>query len=114
MLRLASEEEPKALREIRMARVVSAAAFRSECRRIRKSCDLKASMLCSISLADIEKALEPKKKANPEELMPAEIYREFKSLFSADEADQLPPHRPGVNREVNLQRTSSGDEPPLL
>ncbi|KAM4061314.1 Pol [Hirsutella rhossiliensis] len=45
------------------------------------------------SLKDIEKALTPRKKSDPREA--ARHYHEYLSVFDRDQADQLPPRRPG-------------------
>jgi Reverse transcriptase (RNA-dependent DNA polymerase)/Aspartyl protease len=112
-LRLTGQEEPLSISRIRAARLVSAAVFGAECRRLRKSRKEEAYSLRAISLADIEKALQPKEEVDPRKLVPKEVYDEFSNLFSAEEAAKLPPHRPGVDHEVNLQRDSSGSEPAL-
>ncbi|XP_044723724.1 reverse transcriptase (RNA-dependent DNA polymerase) domain-containing protein [Hirsutella rhossiliensis] len=46
------------------------------------------------SLKDIEKALTPRKKSDPREKLPRH-YHEYLSVFDRDQADQLPPRRPG-------------------
>ncbi|XP_044714694.1 reverse transcriptase (RNA-dependent DNA polymerase) domain-containing protein [Hirsutella rhossiliensis] len=46
-------------------------------------------------------------------MVPAEVLKEFRNLFSPEEAMKLPPHRPGVDHEVNLQPDKNGNEPPL-
>ncbi|KAM4061668.1 reverse transcriptase (RNA-dependent DNA polymerase) [Hirsutella rhossiliensis] len=46
-------------------------------------------------------------------MVPAEVLNEFRHLFSPEEAMKLPPHRPGVDHEVNLQPDKNGNEPPL-
>lgn len=78
-LRLVSAEEPPSIRAIRNAWIVPAAIFAAECRRVRKSPnrgDAMASVM-AISLADIEKALNPEPAVDPAQLIPAEIYKDF-------------------------------------
>ncbi|XP_044724279.1 reverse transcriptase (RNA-dependent DNA polymerase) domain-containing protein [Hirsutella rhossiliensis] len=58
-------------------------------------------------------ALQPKPPVDPSEKVPAEVLKEFRDLFSPGEAMKLPPHRPGVDHEVNLQPDKNGNEPPL-
>lgn len=114
-LRLVSAEEPPSIRAIRNARIVPAAIFAAECRRVRKSPnrgDAMASVM-AISLADIEKALNPEPAVDPAQLIPAEIYKDFAQLFSRQKADELPPRRPGIDVAVNLQRTTNGEEKPM-
>ncbi|KAM4063256.1 reverse transcriptase (RNA-dependent DNA polymerase) [Hirsutella rhossiliensis] len=112
-IRLVGQEEPAKVRAIRSARLVSAAVFTAECRRAkrRQTCD--AFSIQAISLADIEKALQPKPPVDPSKMVPAEVLKEFRNLFSPEEAMKLPPHRPGVDHEVNLQPDKNGNEPPL-
>jgi len=56
------------------------------------------------SLYDINKAIEAKdlKERPLKEIVP-EQYHEFLPLFSKILADRLPPHRPGIDREVRLK-----------
>ena len=112
-LRLTGQKEPLNISQIRTAKLVTAAVFGAECRRLRKSREEEAYSLRAISLADIEKALQPKEEVDPREWVPKEIYDEFSHLFSAKEAAKLPPHRPGIDHEINLQRDSSGKEAAL-
>ena len=63
--------------------------------------------MCSISLRDIEKALEKKKQPNPATLFPKD-YHNFLDIFSRAESDKLVPHRP-YNYNILLK---PGIEPP--
>ncbi len=45
--------------------------------------------------------------------MPKEILSEFPDLFAPEKSMLLPPHRPGIDHEVNLLRDSNGEELPL-
>jgi len=56
------------------------------------------------SLYDINKAIEAKdlKECPIEEIVP-EQYHEFLPLFNMVLADRLPPHRPGIDHEVQLK-----------
>jgi Retroviral aspartyl protease./Reverse transcriptase (RNA-dependent DNA polymerase). len=60
------------------------------------------------SMADIEKALAPKKKIDPKTKLPLE-YHEFLDVFSQKEADKLPPHR-GYDHKIKMKE---GSEPPF-
>lgn len=113
IIRLSGQEEPEGVKAIRAARVVPAAVFAAECRRGRKHRGQGAAAVQAISLSDIEKALRPKQPVDPSKTVPKEVLDEFKDLFSPEEAMKLPPHRPGVDHEVHLQRDSDGNEPPL-
>ena len=69
-----------------------------------------SSYLRAISLADIEKALQPKEVVDPKEYVPAEIYEEFHELFSAERAAKLPPRRPGVDHRIPIKKKPDGSE----
>ncbi|KJZ69779.1 hypothetical protein HIM_10838 [Hirsutella minnesotensis 3608] len=112
-IRLVGQEEPAKVRAIRSARLVSAAVFTAECRRVKRRQKCNAFSIQAISLADIEKALRPKSPIDPSERVPADVLKEFRHLFSPEEAMKLPPHRPGVDHEVNLQPDKNGNEPPV-
>ena len=60
------------------------------------------------SMKDIEKALAPKEEIDVMSKLPSE-YHEFASLFSREEADKLPPHRP-YDHKIPLK---PGVEPPF-
>jgi hypothetical protein len=60
-------------------------------------------------LKDIERALAPKSYTDPRQKLPRH-YHEFLPLFDRKKADQLPPHRPGVDHEVPLERDDNGRE----
>lgn len=55
--------------------------------------------IMAVSIEDIEEALRDKPKIDPAKKLP-EIYHEFLPVFSRDEADKLPPHRPSDHRII--------------
>ncbi|KAI0994874.1 hypothetical protein K3495_g13307 [Podosphaera aphanis] len=67
----------------------------------------------SVSKMELEKALEPKKTMTREETranLPAELWK-FTELFledGTDGNDALPPHRPGVDTKVVMQKDNQG------
>lgn len=61
----------------------------------------------AISIDDIQQALTDKPRPDPSIKLP-KIYHEFLSVFSMDEANKLPPHRPCDHRII----LKSGAEPP--
>ncbi|KAI0992953.1 hypothetical protein K3495_g15230 [Podosphaera aphanis] len=63
--------------------------------------------IMAISIEDIEESLKEKPKVDPAERLP-EIYHDFLSVFSRDEAEKLPPHR-SSNHQIILK---PGTEPP--
>lgn len=116
-VRFTGQEEPTRVREIRAARLVTGSVFGAEVKRLRRLGRKKgidaADWVRSISLHDIDKALKRNAPADPRDTVPPELLREFPTLFSAEEAKKLPPHRPGADHEVNLVRDSAGNEAPL-
>jgi transposase InsO family protein len=117
-VRLRGEREPKSIKEMRGARLVSASVFAASVRRIRRELgEDAANRVRAISLADIDKALrkldQKAEEVDPAKYIPADILRDFPSLFSPKEAMKLPPRRPGVDHEVNLLLDSSGNEKAL-
>lgn len=63
----------------------------------------------AVSLADIEKALAPKKHSDPHEKLPNH-YHDFLPLFDRTEADRLPPHRPGVDHAIPLEKEENSQD----
>ena len=94
-VRVRTEEGKKPPSELRQ---VNAAAFAALAR--RKS--LSRVQVFAASIADINKALQPKKKVDVKATLPTQ-YQEFYELFNPTEADKLPPHRgPGVDHKIEL------------
>lgn len=65
------------------------------------------SNIMAISIEDIREALKDKPNIDPSEKLPS-IYHEFLPVFSKEEADKLPPHRPSDHRIL----LKPGSEPP--
>ncbi|KAJ6436050.1 hypothetical protein O9K51_11425 [Purpureocillium lavendulum] len=66
----------------------------------------------SVSLADIDKALRPKQKGDPNKLLPSQ-YRDALESFSRELADKLPPNRAGVDHTIELEMDENGNEKPV-
>lgn len=73
-----------------------------------ESCNLKSfeesaakedHTILAVSMEDINEALSEKPKVDPAKLLP-EVYHKYLSVFSKDEADRLPPHRPSDHRII--------------
>ena len=79
---------------------VGAAAFLY----LRRQQDVK---VFAISMRDIEKALKPKTHVDPREHLPKE-YHQFLDVFSRDAANELPPHRKGVDHRIELDKDTTG------
>jgi Reverse transcriptase (RNA-dependent DNA polymerase)/RNase H-like domain found in reverse transcriptase len=68
--------------------------------------------LFSVTLKDVERALQIKKNPSAEDIkkkLPAD-YHEYVDVFSRDLAETLPPHRPGIDHSIPLQ---TGTSPPF-
>lgn len=63
----------------------------------------------SASLADIERALAPRKHSDPRQKLPA-CYHQFLPLFDRKAAERLPPHRPGVDHAIEIEKDENGKE----
>jgi len=63
----------------------------------------------AVSMADIDKALKTKDYSDPRgKLLPA--YQRFATtLFSRAESDRLPPHRPGIDHKIELEKKDGKD-----
>ena len=61
------------------------------------------------SLADIHKALQSKPKPNLADILPDWLHPELEA-FSQKGAKELPPHRPGIDHEINLLMRPDGAE----
>ena len=70
-------------------------------------------MIFTVSLADIKKALKPKKQSNPEEKLPPQ-YHEFLDAFNRQWANQLPLHHSGINHAIEILKDNCGQEKELL
>ena len=91
------------------ARQVIGCQFAAIMKRARKD---PGTRIFAATMADINKALEVKRKQTPEEIkagLPMEIH-ENAQYFTEDENHEMPPHRSGVDTEINLQKDDNGKE----
>ncbi|KAB2098877.1 hypothetical protein AG0111_0g12970 [Alternaria gaisen] len=89
-------------------RQVNAAAFSALIHRHRRAPN--SVQIFAASIADIDKALQPKKRVDVRALLP-EQYQEYYGLFDPKAAEKLPPHRgPGVDHSIELELKDS--QPP--
>ena len=89
-------------------RQIKAAAFAALIHRHKKAPD--SIQIFAASIADINKALQPKKRIDVKALLPKQ-YQEYYALFNPEEAEKLPPHRgPGVDHKIELEPKDS--QPP--
>jgi len=87
---------------------VSAATFVGYIRRSRDP--EKGVKVFAASIADINKALAPKKTVDIKSLLPKH-YQSYYELFNPREASKLPPHRgPGVDHRIELE-SKDGQQP---
>ncbi|KAF4474522.1 Transposon Tf2-8 polyprotein [Colletotrichum fructicola Nara gc5] len=71
----------------------------------------KPIQIFSVTMKDIEKALArfQNKSTDPATKLPAH-YRHMIDLFKKEVADRLPPHRPGVDHAIQLEKDDHGNE----
>lgn len=81
-------------------------AFQALIRRERKSKRHEVNIFAA-TLADINKALQSKVRTDPRKKLPPH-YHEFLPAFDRQQADQLPPHRAGVDHSITVEKDSSG------
>ena len=64
------------------------------------------------SLADIDKALKPKPKVTRAEVLAAlpKEYQEYIDAFDPEKIASLPPHRPGIDIEIVLEKDAEGKD----
>ena len=79
---------------------------------VRKSKKEKNIQIFAASMSDIEKALRPKVQLSLEEITAIlpKHYKEFATVFNPKEAATLPPHRPGIDHEIPLEKDEAGKE----
>lgn len=79
---------------------INAYALQALVRRSRKDPQQQTTVFAA-SLADIEKALQRKVVPDPQLRLPSH-YHEFLPLFDQQRADQLPPHREGIDHDLPI------------
>ena len=92
---------------------VMATTFIALARRAGERCpqqEAHRTRVFAASLADIEKALRPKKHSDPRHTLPR-CYSDFLPLFDREASDELPPHRPGVDHSIPLRKNENGETP---
>lgn len=61
----------------------------------------------AVSMADINKALAVKERTDPKTKLPKQYWK-YLELFNRDQADQLPPHRLGVDHRIEIEPKADG------
>lgn len=102
-------EDPKTRLGVLGAHVFRA-LVRRECK--RQKSQGRTTAVFAASMKDIDKALKTKTYTDPRTKLPLH-YHEFLDAFSREEADQLPPHRPGIDHEIPIQKNDEGQEKTL-
>lgn len=64
----------------------------------------------AMTLADIDKALAPKKVVDPMKYMPDWLEVEVLVNFQPEEDNKLPPHRSGIDYHIPLEQDEKGEE----
>lgn len=92
---------------------VMAAAFMADVRRLRReNRQRKATIdvgVYAVSMADIEKALKPRQRSDPKEKLPPH-YHQWLKVFDRFLAEKLPPHRPGVDLHIEIEKDQNGND----
>ena len=86
----------------------TAIIFSTLIRRSKKSSS-EGTRVFSASIKDIEKALQRKVPSNPADKLPP-YYHEVLDAFNRKKADQLPPHRPGIDHRIQLEKDDNDRE----
>ncbi|CBF80845.1 hypothetical protein AN5095.2 [Aspergillus nidulans FGSC A4] len=77
----------------------------------RKRCHGQDIEIFAVSLADIQKALAPKRHIDPCTKLPRQYWK-YLRLFEQDKAEELPPHRgDGIDHKIELIWEESGKDP---
>ena len=87
---------------------ISASAFSLLSRQARRKPQNDAIKLFATSIADIDKMLKPKVYSDPAKKLPAHYHSRLQA-FSREIANELPPHRPGFNHTIQLEKNPNGD-----
>lgn len=68
------------------------------------------SAVFAITLKDLDEALKPKEPLSREQVLARlpTVYHEFIDVFDPVQADQLPPHRPGIDHEIPIENDANG------
>ena len=69
----------------------------------------KAVTIMAITMADIDKALQPKPRTNPAAKLPSYLKDEI-AAWDRSLADTLPEHRAGVDLKIELEKNEDGSE----
>lgn len=93
------------------ARPISAASFSMLARTAKKKKKKNNYQVFAASMADINKALQTKPLVDARTKLPPWVESRFVALFDKKEADKLPPHRPGIDHRIELEKDSNGKTP---
>jgi hypothetical protein len=88
--------------------IQTAIIFSALIRRSKKSSS-EETRIFSTSMKDIEKALQRKMPNNPTDKLPP-YYHEVLDTFDRKKTDQLPPHRPGIDHRIQLEKDDNSRE----
>jgi hypothetical protein len=101
----------KGLPRLNVTRQVSATRFTGLVKEAKDPA--KGVYIFAASIADINKALAPKRTVDVKSLLPKQ-YQSYLDLFSPKAAARLPPHQePGVDHRIKLQsKDSQQPQPP--
>jgi transposase InsO family protein len=89
---------------------ISAAALTAHVQRSRR--ERKPLQIFSVSIRDIQKALQQKVHSDPKQKLP-DWMQDLADAFDRKEANRLPPHRPGIDHSIELEKDQNGKEKEL-
>lgn len=100
--------DPKSAANTMKITQVTASTFAGLAKRSKKASS--EVELFAATLADIEKALRVKPRLSLDEIIQKlpPHYRSFASVFDPNEASKLPPHRPGLDHEIPIEKDEFG------
>jgi len=114
---LRKEEVIPLIKEIYIARLITGVTFGIEIKRIRRNYGSRVAeaAIIKVNIANIDKALRPKKEYTWKELkslIPVRLYQ-YLPLFLKEEAVRLPPRRSGTDHYIEIKKDKDGKELPL-
>jgi predicted aspartyl protease len=93
-------------------RQTSASVFLAQVRAARRrGTPTQVPQVFKLTLEEIDRALTVKPQEPPAPPLPPEV-QEFAHLFDKAVSDQLPPHRPGVDHHIELEKDLQGQDRP--
>ncbi|KAI0999983.1 hypothetical protein K3495_g8215 [Podosphaera aphanis] len=112
---LGNETAGPFINELKSTSLVSGSVFMASVKRLSKQMEDTSSFLCKVSIQDIDKALLKLSKQHFKSdqelkiLIPPE-FQDLIALWKPTDAAKLPPHRTGMDHQIELKKDSEGRE----